>query len=96
MGEFLLLAGVYQYNAWVGAVAGLTIIFSAVYLLRMFQRVMLGPDSSFSETITDLTGGELLVLVPLIVLVFWIGLFPNTFLHISEPAVTNILALVGR
>jgi NADH-quinone oxidoreductase subunit M len=96
VGEFLLLAGVYQYNAWVGAVAGLTIIFSAVYLLRMFQRVMLGPDSSFSETITDLTGGELLILVPLIVLVFWIGLFPNSFLHISEPAVANILTLVGR
>ncbi len=96
VGEFLLLAGVYEYNAWVGAVAGLTIIFSAVYLLRMFQRVMLGPDSAHSETITDLTGGELLIFVPLIVLVFWIGLFPNTFLNISEPAVTNILALVGR
>ena len=96
VGEFLLLAGVYEYNAWVGAVAGLTIIFSAVYLLRMFQRVMLGPDSAHSETITDLTGGELLIFGPLIALVFWIGLFPNTFLHISEPAVSNILALVGR
>ena len=96
VGEFLLLAGVYQYNAWAGAIAGLTIIFSAVYLLRMFQRVMLGPDSAFSATITDLTGGELLVLVPLIVLVFWLGLFPGTFLQFSEPAVTNILALVGR
>ena len=96
VGEFLLLAGVYQYNAWVGAVAGLTIIFSAVYLLRMFQRVMLGPDSAHSATITDLTGGELLIFVPLIALVFWLGLFPNTFLHLSEPAVSNILALVGR
>ena len=96
VGEFLLLAGVYQYNAWVGAVAGLTIIFSAVYLLRMFQRVMLGPDSAYSETITDLTGGELLILVPLMALVFWLGLFPNSFLHVSEPAVSNILALVGR
>ncbi|MBD2721453.1 complex I subunit 4 family protein [Hymenobacter armeniacus] len=96
VGEFLLLAGVYQYNAWVGAIAGLTIIFSAVYLLRMFQRVMLGPDSSFSETITDLTGGELLILVPLIALVFWLGLFPGSFLHISEPAVTGLLTQVGR
>ncbi len=96
VGEFLLLAGVYQYSAWVGAVAGLTIIFSAVYLLRMFQRSMLGPDSSFSATITDLTGGELLVFVPLIVLVFWLGLFPGTFLRLSEPAVSSILTAVGR
>ena len=96
VGEFLLLAGVYQYNPWLGAVAGLTIIFSAVYLLRLYQRVMLGPDSAYSETITDLTGAELAVLVPLIVLVFWLGLFPGTFLHLSEPAMSGILDLVKR
>jgi len=96
VGEFLLLAGVYQYNMWLGAVAGLTIIFSAVYLLRMFQRTMLGPDSAFSDTITDLRGGELALMVPLIALVFWIGLFPNSFLHISEPAVMNLLTMIGR
>ncbi|MBG8554217.1 complex I subunit 4 family protein [Hymenobacter guriensis] len=91
VGEFLLLAGVYQFNAWMGAVAGVTIILGAVYLLRMFQRVMLGPDSSFTESFTDLTGAELALLVPLIVLVFWIGLFPNTFLHLSEGSVLGIL-----
>ncbi|MBC6697534.1 complex I subunit 4 family protein [Hymenobacter puniceus] len=91
VGEFLLLGGVYQFNHWMGAVAGVTIILGAVYLLRMFQRVMLGPDSSFTETFTDLTGSELALLVPLIVLVFWIGLFPNTFLHLSEGSVLNIL-----
>ena len=96
VGEFLLLAGVYEYNHWLGAVAGLTIIFSAVYLLRMFQRVMLGPDSEHSATITDLTGGELAIMVPLIALVFWLGLFPSTFLHMSEPAVSGLLTLVGR
>ncbi|RFP65731.1 NADH-quinone oxidoreductase subunit M [Hymenobacter lapidiphilus] len=96
VGEFLLLAGVYEYNAWLGAVAGLTIILSAVYLLRMFQRVMLGPDSTHSATFTDLTGSELAVLVPLIVLVFWIGMFPNTFLHLSEGSVMSILGQVVK
>jgi NADH-quinone oxidoreductase subunit M len=96
VGEFLLLAGVYEFNAWAGAVAGLTIIFSAVYLLRMYQRAMLGPDSAFSDTITDLSGTELLMFVPLIVLVFWLGLFPGTFLHLTEPVVSGILTLAGR
>ena len=96
VGEFLLLAGIYQYNMWLGAVAGLTIIFSAVYLLRLFQRVMLGPDSAHSATITDLTGSELLVLAPLMLLVFWLGLFPGTFLRMSEPAISSILTLVTR
>jgi len=96
VGEFLLLAGVYEFNMWAGAVAGLTIIFSAVYLLRMYQRAMLGPDSAYSDTITDLTGSELFMFVPLIALVFWLGLFPGTFLHLSEPAISQILTVVGR
>ncbi|MDO7886502.1 complex I subunit 4 family protein [Hymenobacter cheonanensis] len=96
VGEFLLLAGVYEFNMWAGAVAGLTIIFSAVYLLRMYQRAMLGPDSAYSDTITDLNGKELFMFVPLIALVFWLGLFPGTFLHLSEPAISQILTLVGR
>lgn len=96
VGEFLLLAGVYEFNMWAGAVAGLTIIFSAVYLLRMYQRAMLGPDSAFSDTITDLSGTELLMFVPLIVLVFWLGLFPGTFMHLTEPVVSGILTLAGR
>ncbi|RZK24220.1 MAG: NADH-quinone oxidoreductase subunit M [Hymenobacter sp.] len=96
VGEFLLLAGVYEFNMWAGAIAGLTIIFSAVYLLRMYQRTMLGPDSAYSNTITDLSGSELLMFVPLIVLVFWLGLFPGTFLHLSEPVTSGILTLVGR
>jgi NADH-quinone oxidoreductase subunit M len=96
VGEFLLLAGVYEFNMWAGGIAGLTIIFSAVYLLRMYQRAMLGPDSAYSETITDLTGAELGMFVPLIVLVFWLGLFPGTFLHLSEPTISSILTAVGR
>lgn len=96
VGEFLLLAGVYEFNMWAGAIAGLTIIFSAVYLLRMYQRAMLGPDSAHSDTITDLSGTELLMFVPLIVLVFWLGLFPGTFLHLSEPVTSQILTVVGR
>ena len=96
VGEFLLLAGVYQFNMWAGAVAGLTIIFSAVYLLRLYQRTMLGPDSAYSDTITDLTGAELAMFAPLIVLVFWLGLFPSTFLHLSEPTISTILTAVGR
>jgi NADH-quinone oxidoreductase subunit M len=96
VGEFLLLAGVYEFNAWAGAIAGLTIIFSAVYLLRMYQRAMLGPDSAHSDTITDLSGTELLMFVPLIVLVFWLGLFPGTFMHLTEPVTAGILTLAGR
>jgi NADH-quinone oxidoreductase subunit M len=96
VGEFLLLSGVFQYNNWYGAVAGLTIILGAVYMLRMFQGVMFGPKSEATMLFADLTMNEKAVLIPLVIMVFWIGLFPNTFLSISEPAVGNLLNIINR
>ncbi|MFD2248427.1 complex I subunit 4 family protein [Pontibacter ruber] len=96
VGEFLLLSGVFQYNYIFGAVAGLTIILAAVYMLRMFQGVMFGTKSAKTEGFTDLTLTEKAVLIPLVIMVFWIGLFPNTFLEISEPAVGNLLNIIQR
>lgn len=96
VGEFLLLQGVFQHNYIMGAVAGVTIILGAVYLLRMFQRVMFGEANSVTAMFKDLTAVELAVLIPLIVMVFWIGLHPNTFLSISEPAIQNLLTIIKR
>ncbi|WP_192823117.1 NuoM family protein [Rufibacter sp. LB8] len=96
VGEFLLLMGVFRYEAWMGAVAGITIILGAVYMLRMFQRVMFGEKNEITQGFTDLTFTEKAVLVPLVVMVFWIGLAPNTFLKLSEPAVLNLLEVIKR
>ncbi|GGK61758.1 NuoM family protein [Rufibacter glacialis] len=96
IGEFLLLMSVYQYNNWMGAIAGLTIILGAVYMLRMFQRVMFGEKNEITQGFTDLTFTEKAVLVPLVVMVFWIGLHPNTFLNLSEPAVLKLLDVIKR
>jgi NADH-quinone oxidoreductase subunit M len=96
VGEFLLLKGVYEYNAWLGAIAGLTIILGAVYMLRLVQKSMFGAANAQTKQFTDLTNIEQLVLYPLVVLVFWIGLAPNTFLQISQPAVEQLLKLIGK
>ncbi len=96
VGEFLLLMGVYQSNNWLGAIAGLTIILGAVYMLRMFQRVMFGEQNPVTANFKDLTGTEKAVLIPLVVMVFWIGLHPNTFLSISEPSVNLLLNIINR
>ena len=96
VGEFLLLSGVFQYNNWMGAVAGLTIILGAVYMLRMFQGVMFGEQNANTVNFRDLTGLETAVLIPLVVMVFWIGLHPNTFLSLTEPAVGHLLGIINR
>jgi NADH-quinone oxidoreductase subunit M len=94
VGEFLLLAGVFEYNNWLGAIAGLTIILSAVYLLRMFQKAMFGNTSDFTEHFKELTLSERAVLIPLTIMVFWIGIYPNTFLEMTEPTVNQLLRFI--
>ncbi|NIJ56023.1 complex I subunit 4 family protein [Dyadobacter arcticus] len=96
VGEFLLLSSVFQYDGWLGAVAGLTIILGSVYMLRMFQKSMFGPRSKWVEDFQDITASERAVLLPLVIMVFWIGIYPNTFLKLTEPAVSQLLQLVNN
>lgn len=94
VGEFLLLSGIFSYNNWLGAVAGLTIILGAVYMLRMYQKSMFGSTSARTESFSDLSGSENWVLIPLVFMVFWIGFYPNSFLKMTEPAVNNLLQYI--
>ena len=96
VGEFLLLSGVFNYNAWLGAIAGVTIILGSVYMLRLYQKSMFGPKSNWVEGFKDLTLTESAVLIPLVIMVFWIRIYPNTFLKISEPAVNQILLIITK
>ena len=91
IGEFLLLLGIFEYSGMFSAIAGLTIIFSAVYMFRMYQRTMLGTTNEITEQIHDLTWTEMASLVPLVVMIFWIGLFPGFFLDVALPDVLQIL-----
>jgi NADH-quinone oxidoreductase subunit M len=92
VGEFMLLLGLFKYNAWISLFAGTTVIFSTVYMLRMYQRVMLGPSGALQgEEMKGLSVTEMTTLIPLAVMVLWIGCYPNPFLHLSEPAIKNIL-----
>ena len=93
IGEFLLLLGLFEYNAWLAAIAGLTIILGAVYMLWMYQRTMYGEVKEATAGFTDLTWQEIIVLVPIVAIILWIGIYPHLFLGIAEPAVRSILAI---
>src|SRR5690606_8188578 len=54
VGEFMMFAGLYQYSAWMMAVAGLAIILVAIYILRMLQRVIYGEVNALTEKVQDL------------------------------------------
>lgn len=91
IGEFLLLLGVFEYNAYLAGMAGLTIILSAVYMLWMYQRTTYGEEKEATAAFTDLTPRETVVLVPIVAIILWIGIYPQMFLGIAEPAVKSIL-----
>jgi NADH-quinone oxidoreductase subunit M len=85
IGEFLLLYGVYEYNTWLSIFAGLTIILGAVYMLRMYQKVMLGNAVLEGLSFADLHWNERVVLITIGLLIFIFGIFPAPILELTEP-----------
>ena len=91
IGEFLLLFGVYEYNTWLSVFAGLTIILGAVYMLRMFQNVMLGNTNETTSVFADLKWNETLVLGILAIVIIVMGVYPKPVFELAEPALKLIL-----
>lgn len=91
IGEFLLLFGVFEYNTWLSIVAGLTIILGAVYMLKMYQYVMLGEKRATVSAFPDLTASELAVFAILIAAIFVCGVYPKPIMEIAQPALSEIL-----
>jgi NADH-quinone oxidoreductase subunit M len=97
IGEFTILMGSFnaaplQWPLVLTGLATLGVIMAAVYLLFMFQKVYLGPlDKDENKKLTDMNAREIISLIPLIILIFWIGVFPSTFFGIMEPSVQALV-----
>jgi len=95
IGEFLLLRGVFAIGVWQAVCGGLTLILGAVYMLRLYQKAMLGPLSERYEGVWDVEGVELLVLVVIAFFTLFLGLYPKAILELSEASVTNLLSQIN-
>jgi NADH-quinone oxidoreductase subunit M len=91
IGEFLLLYGVYEYNTWLSAFAALTIILGAVYMLRMFKKVMLGNAGTRVPEFPDLYWNEKIALGILVVVIIVMGVYPKPIMEWTEPVLQTIL-----
>jgi NADH-quinone oxidoreductase subunit M len=95
VGEFLVLVGTFQINGWLAAVATTGIIFAAVYLLWMYQRVAFGTiRHEANRHLRDLSPREWAVLVPIVIMIIWIGVYPQTFTGKTEATIQALIAQV--
>jgi NADH-quinone oxidoreductase subunit M len=106
VGEFTILLGAFGSkaigNPWYAGISALGVIMAAVYILYMFQKMFLGPQGEIVEevkkqghAIRDLNWREIATVAPLLVLIFWIGLYPAPFFHLMAPAVDKLVAALA-
>lgn len=96
VGEYLTLLGAFRspfLDSWAFAIISATgVIFAACYLLWMFQRVMFGKNlNPANRDLKDVTAREWQTLAPLVVFIVWIGVYPSTFLKVSENSTKTLV-----
>jgi NADH-quinone oxidoreductase subunit M len=97
VGEFTILLGAFGSTVLASplfaGLATLGVILAAVYLLSMFSKVFLGPvNNPENQVLQDATWQEWVMLVPLLILIFWIGLYPQPFFALINPTVDQLVA----
>jgi NADH-quinone oxidoreductase subunit M len=92
VGEFLILLGTFKSNVIYAVFAATGMILAAVYMLWMYQRIMFGKITKpENENLKDLNTREKIILIPLVLVIFWIGLYPKPFFVKMEPSVKSLI-----
>jgi len=105
VGEFTILLGAFGSkaigNPWYAGVSAAGVIMAAVYILYMFQKMFLGPEGSIVEEVKkhghalrDLNWREIATIVPILIFIFWIGLYPAPFFNLMAPAIDKLVAML--
>lgn len=98
VGEFTILLGAFGSKAigspWYAGISAIGVIMAAVYILYMFQKMFLGPAGEITHhhELKDLNWREILTVAPLLIFMFWIGLYPAPFFNLIAPAVEKLLS----
>jgi NADH-quinone oxidoreductase subunit M len=93
VGEFLILLGIFRTNVVYATFAVTGIILGAAYMLWLYQRTMFGePTTPENRTMRDMNPLEIAYMLPLVLLMFWIGLYPRPFLNLMEPTVNHYVS----
>ncbi len=102
VGEFTILLGAFGsqvlHSPWFAGLAAIGVILAAIYILYMFQKIFMGPEGSIVEEVKqhghalrDLNWREIATMVPLLIFIFWIGLYPAPFFNLMAPSVDKLV-----
>ena len=90
--EFLILVGAFEVNVWWGVLAATGVVLGAIYMLWMFQRVFFGEvTNEKNRGLKDLNAREVLVFIPLLVMIVWMGVYSKPFVQRMEPSVNQFV-----
>ena len=93
VGEFLILLGTFQVDTLIAALSATGVILGAAYMLMLYKRVVFGPrENRDALAMPDLNKRELSLLIPLVALVLWLGVFPSDVMNKISPSVDKLIA----
>jgi NADH-quinone oxidoreductase subunit M len=94
VGEFFILGGVFDQYAWMAVIAMLGVIYAAVYMLRMYQGTMNGPARGVTDDgrAAEMGARDAIILVPLILMMMWIALWPGSLVGATRASTDLALA----
>ena len=107
VGEFTILLGAFGSKSigspWFAGISAAGVIMAAIYILYMFQKMFLGPQGEIVDevkkhghSLRDLNWREIVTVVPLLVFIFWIGLYPAPFFHLMAPSVDKMVQALSN
>ena len=92
VGELLVLLGAFYYNTWLAVFATTGVVLGAAYMLYVYRRIIFGKlEKENLMSISDLSYREIIIFAPLVLLVFWMGVYPAPFLDVMSVSVDNLI-----
>jgi len=94
VGEFLILAGLFKQSIWFAVFGGMTMILGAIYMLYVYQQVMLGEKRAEFKNMVDMRRMDYLFLIPLVLIILGLGIYPQPIFNMVEASVNTMRNLL--
>jgi NADH-quinone oxidoreductase subunit M len=88
----LILLGTFNAQLWMTIIAASGLVLSAVYSLRIVQKIFLGPPRG--QLAADLSGREMMIMAALTISIVWLGLFPQPVINTARPAIVQLVQML--